>query len=66
MNLPMKQKQTHRHKKQTCGCQEGRGKEAMDWGDLGQQMQTVTYGMDKQQGPTTQHRELHLISCDKP
>lgn len=26
MNLPMKQKQTHRHKKkQTYGCQEGRG-----------------------------------------
>ena len=23
-NLPMKQKQAHRHRKQTCGCQEGR------------------------------------------
>ena len=23
MNLTMKQKQTHRHRKQTCGCQEG-------------------------------------------
>ena len=22
--------------------------------------------MDKQQGPTVQHRELYLISCDKP
>ena len=24
-NLPMKQKQTHRHRKQTCGCQGGNG-----------------------------------------
>ena len=23
MNKPMKQKQTHRHREQTCGCQEG-------------------------------------------
>ena len=23
MNMPMKQKQTHRHKEQTCGCQGG-------------------------------------------
>ena len=25
MNLPTKQKQTHRHREQTCGCQEGGG-----------------------------------------
>ena len=25
MNLPMKWKQTHRHKEQTCGCQGGCG-----------------------------------------
>ena len=25
MNLPMKQKQTQRHREQTCGCQEGAG-----------------------------------------
>ena len=25
MNLPMKQKQTHRHREHTCGCQEGGG-----------------------------------------
>ena len=28
MNLFMKQKQTHRHREQTCGCQGGGG---MDW-----------------------------------
>ena len=31
-----------------------------------QQMQTIIYRMDKQQGPTVQHRELYSISCDKP
>ena len=29
MNLSTKQKQTHRHRDQTCGCQ---GEEAVDWG----------------------------------
>ena len=29
-------------------------------------MQTITYKMDGQQGPTVQHRELYSISCDKP
>ena len=29
-------------------------------------MQTIIYRMDKQQGPTVEHRELYLISCDKP
>ena len=66
MNLSMKQKQTHRHREQICGCQEGVG-----WGRDGvgcwdQQMQTITYRLDKQQGPTVEHRELYSISCDKP
>ena len=30
MNLSTKQKQTHRHKKQTCGCQAERGWNCMD------------------------------------
>ena len=30
----------------------------------GLQMQTITYKVDKQQGPTVQHRELYLMSCD--
>ena len=32
-----------------------------DW-----QMKTGISRMDKQQGPTVQHRELYSISCDKP
>ena len=66
MNISTKQKQTHRRREQTCGCQGGGG-----WGKDGvgvwdQQMQTITYKMDKQQGPAVQHRELYSISCDKP
>ena len=26
----------------------------------------IIYRMDKQQGPTVEHRELYSISCDKP
>ena len=29
-------------------------------------MQTVIHRMDKQQGPTVEHRELDSKSCDKP
>ena len=35
-------------------------------GVWGWQMQTITFRMDKQQGPTVQHRELYPISWDKP
>ena len=31
MNLSMKQKQIHRHREQTCGCQRGGGGRGMDW-----------------------------------
>ena len=31
MNLSTKQKQTHRHGEQTCGCQGGGGGSGMDW-----------------------------------
>ena len=32
MNLSMKQKQTHRHREQTCGCQ-GRGEVKEGWSE---------------------------------
>ena len=45
----------------------GEGGEGRDGaGVWGQQMQTIIYRMDKQQGPTVAHRELYSISCDKP
>jgi len=31
-----------------------------------EQMQSVIYRMDKQQGPTVEHSELYSIFCDKP
>ena len=56
MNLSTKQKQTHRHREQTCGCQGGWGVGGDGSGDWDQQMPTITQRMDKQQGPTVQHR----------
>ena len=66
MNISTKQKQTHRHREQTCGCQGGGGWEREGLGVWDQQMQTIIYRTDKQQSPTVQHRELYSISCDKP
>ena len=58
-NLSTKQKRTHRHGEQTWGCQRERvwGKDGLGVWD--QQMQTITYKLDKQQGPTDQYRELY-------
>ena len=50
MNLSMKQKQTHRYKEQTCGCQGWRGRDELGVWD--QKMQAIIYRMDKQYGPT--------------
>ena len=48
MNLSTKQKQTQRHREQTCGCQ-GEGGQGRDGlGVWHQQMQTGIYRMDKQ------------------
>ena len=65
MNLSMKQKQTHRHREQACGGQgrEWQGRDGQGAGD--QQLQVITYRMDKQQGPTMQYGELGSTSCDK-
>ena len=38
----------------------------VEWDGLGvwgQQMQTITFGVDKQ-SPTVQHRELYPVTCD--
>ena len=48
----MKQKQTHRHREQTCGCQGGQGVGKGRIGSLGLAEATIIYRMDKQQGPT--------------
>ena len=63
MSLPVKQKENHRHRGPTGGCQ-GRGRERL--GGWGQEMQAILYRVNTQQGPTVQHGELCLVSCDKP
>ena len=40
----------------------GRGRDGLAVWD--QQMQTLIYRMDKQEGPTVQHSELCSISCE--
>ena len=65
MNLSAEQKQTHRHREQTCGCT-GVGVEEGWSGGWGQQMQAVKHGWNKQLGPTPWCRELYPMSCDKP
>ena len=64
MNLFTKQKQTHRRRKQTYGYQRGKGVRRDKSGVWDQQTQTTTYKIDKQQGPTVQHRELYSIFCN--
>ena len=64
-NLSIKQKQTHRHRQQTCGCQ-GKVGEGEGWaGSLRLISRTSKFRMDKPQGPTLWHKELYLI-WDKP
>lgn len=65
VNLPVKQKQTHRYGEQTGGYPGGRGwrregEGVWDW-------ETWAFMLEAggQLGPTVQHRELCLVSCDR-
>ena len=76
MNVFIKQKQTHRHKKQTYGYQKGKGEAGQTrylgvtdiHHKIGKQIYTIKQVTDihhkigKQQVPTVQHRELYSIS----
>ena len=62
MNLSTKQKQSHRHREQTYGCQGG---ERMDR-ESGVSMCKLTFRKDKKEGPAIQHKEIYSISSDKP
>ena len=55
MNLSTKQNYTHRHRAQTYAFQ-GLERERDRLRVCGMQMQTIIFRMDKQQGPTVQHR----------
>ena len=56
MNLSTKQRQSHRHREQTCGCQGGGGVGEGWSGRLGSADVSFIYRMYKQQGPTLYHR----------
>ena len=65
MNLFTKQIDSQTQKT-NLGLQKGKVWERDRLGVWDQQIQTTIYKIDKQQGPTVQHRELFSISCDKP
>ena len=65
MNLSTEQKQTQRHKEQTCSCQGVKGIGRKDW-KVGASKCKLIYRMDKQQGPIIYHRKLYSISYYKP
>ena len=65
-NEPTKQKETHGHTEETCSRQERAGEARGQLGVWGRQMPTITFRMDKQQGPNVHLRELYSTSYDKP
>ena len=66
MNIPTKQKMTHRYREQTCGCQRRAGVGKRRTGSLRLAEAKYLQRMNKQQGPTVQHREQYSISKGKP
>ena len=63
MYLSTKQKQTHRHREQICGCQGGRNGMEGEFG-VSRYLQTIIFRMDEQSGPTVQHRELYVLGIE--
>ena len=51
MNLPTKQKQTHRHGEQTCGYQGREGGTGMDWEFGVSRCRLLHLELDRPQGP---------------
>ena len=67
MNLSTKQKQTHRHREQTCGCQGGEwGGGGMDWEFAVSRCKLFYEEWINNKVLPVPHRELYLISRDKP
>ena len=65
MSLLTKQKQTHRHKKQTVVTKKERRWGRDKLGVWDQEVQTTVHKIDKQQGPIVQHRKIYSITCNK-
>ena len=62
MNLSMKQKQIPGHREQTYHCQGGWRVGRDELGSWDEQMQTITWRLDKQQGLIVEYREVYSIS----
>ena len=62
MNLFTEQIQTHRLRKQTYGSHKRKKVERDKLGVWDENIHTTVYKIGKHQGPTVQHRDLHLIS----
>ena len=64
INLFTKQKQTHRHRKQTYNYQSGKGWGGINW-EFRINRYTILYIKQiKNQGPTVWHKQLYSISCN--
>ena len=61
MNLFTEQKHIHRHREQTCGCQGGGRCGGDGLGVWDQQMQSIIYRMETQQGPTVKHGIVNIL-----
>ena len=66
VNPAIKQKQTHGCGEQSAGCHGERERERGGLRVWDQQVPTVTYRMEKQQGPTAEHKEQYSAFYDKP
>ena len=62
MNLPTKQKQTHRHGEQSCVCQGVREESGMDWVVGVSRCKLFHLEWISNEGPAVQHRELYPVS----
>ena len=64
INISTKQKQTHRYREQICGL---RGKGVLEGRSRSLELAEANYyTQDDEQGPIIQHKEIDLLSCDKP
>ena len=64
-NEPIHKTEADSDTAQICGCQGGGSMEWDGWQVWSQQMQIITFRMDKQ-GPTVKQREICPISGDRP
>ena len=65
-NLSVRQKQSQRHREQICCCQGGGEWGRDERGVWNQQIQTIIYRMNKQEGPTSSSKPNYLSDTPLP